>query len=200
MINLSTLKWSYLAVCIILALIIISPSLSQFVKLPEGEAFSEFYILDSNHMADNYPFNMSIGQVSNVFLGVVNHMSDLEYYVIYLKFGNQSDLLPDSVTGTPSDLASIFEYRTFLQDDVSWEMQLSFAVENITFEENTTMVSSLVIDGHMVSVDRSTMWDSEAHGYYYQLFFELWRYDPAVATFQYHNRFLRLSLNMTQTA
>jgi hypothetical protein len=42
------------------------------------------------------------------------------------------------------------------------------------------------------------MWDSESHGFLFQLFFELWLYDLASQGFQYHNRFVGVWLNMTR--
>jgi hypothetical protein len=46
-------------------------------------------------------------------------------------------------------------------------------------------------------VDAISVWDVEFGGFYFQLFFELWRFDLASYGFRFHNRFVGLWLNMT---
>jgi UDP-glucose 4-epimerase len=47
------------------------------------------------------------------------------------------------------------------------------------------------------NVDKPASWDAENSGYYYELFMELWIYDPASDGFSFHNRFVSRWLNMT---
>jgi len=51
-------KLLYVLSCVGLGLIILSPTLTVFIKLPGGERFSELWILGPDHMAEDYPFNM----------------------------------------------------------------------------------------------------------------------------------------------
>jgi len=46
-------------------------------------------------------------------------------------------------------------------------------------------------------VDKSALWSEENHGYYYQLFIELWIYEAEFDAFQFHNRFVGIWLNGT---
>jgi hypothetical protein len=62
---------------------------------------------------------------------------------------------------------------------------------------NSTFVGRLSVNDVVFEVDCPATWDSEFEGFFYQLFFELWTYDEAVSSFQYHNRFVGLWLNMT---
>ena len=192
------LKLCYVFSCFVLGLIVLSPTLVMVISFPGGERFSEFWVLGSNRMAENYPFNVSMNEVYNVYLGIGNHMGDLEYYMVYVKFRNQTEPLPDSVNGTPSVLGPLFEYRVFLGDDENWEKEVLFSFEGVSFEGNVCRVSKLVIDGYALDVDKVAVWDEKSGGFYCQLFFELWLYDAAVSSFQYHNRFVGIWLNMTR--
>jgi hypothetical protein len=62
---------------------------------------------------------------------------------------------------------------------------------------NTLSVGKVVIDGAALPVGASAAWDSDSEGYFFQLFFELWRYDVASHNFKFDNRFVGLWLNMT---
>lgn len=190
-------KLIYVLACLGLGLIILSPTLAMVIKLPGGEQFSEFWVLGPGHMAEDYPFNIAEDQAYKVYLGIANHMGGLQYYRVYVKFRNQTEPLPDSVNGTPSALDPVFEYRLFLRDGEVWEKEVSFSFDGISFEGNSCRVSSLVLDGYVLNVDKLVLWDEENSGFYCQLFFELWIYDGTVSGFQFHNRFVGFWLNMT---
>jgi len=197
MMSLEDFKLLYVLSCLGLGLIILSPTLAMVVKLPSGERFSELWLLGSGHMAEDYPFNVAEGQACKVYLGIGNHMGGLEYYKVYVKFRNQTEHLPDALNGTPSILDPVLEYRMFLRENEVWEREVLFSFEGISFDGNFCKVSSLVVDGCMLNVDKSAVWDEENHGFYFQLFFELWVYNNTLADFQYHNRFVWIWLNMT---
>lgn len=63
------------------------PTLSLVVPFPRSaERFSELWVLGSNHMAEDYPFNVRVGEEDRVFVGVGNHMGYSSYYKVYVKF------------------------------------------------------------------------------------------------------------------
>jgi hypothetical protein len=190
-------KLVYMLACFGLGLIILSPTLAVVVRFPSEEPFSEVWVLGPGHMAEDYPFNVKAHELYKVYLGVGNHMGGLEYYRVYVKFRNETEPLPYSVNGMPSVLDSVFEYRMFLRDGEVWEKEVSFSFENVSFVGKSCMISSLVVDGYVLNVDKYAAWDEENSGFYCQLFFELWIYNATVSDFQYQNRFVRLGFNMT---
>jgi hypothetical protein len=190
-------KLVYVFLCFGLGLIVLSPTLAMLVRLPGGERFSELWVLGFKHVAEDYPFNVTVHEGYSVYLGIANHMGSLQSYRVYVKFRNQTESLPDAVNGTPSALGPISEYCVFLREGEVWETELSFSFEGITFEGNSCRVSSLVNEGYVLDVDKSAVWDEENSGFYFQLFFELWIYNATVSDFQYHNQFVGLWLNMT---
>lgn len=198
--NLEDLKLTYVLSCLGLGLIILSPTLALVVRLPAGERFSELWILGPGRLAEDYPFNVVEDEVYRVFLGIGNHMGGLQYYRVYVKFRNQTEPVPDTINGTSSSLDSIFEYHAFSRDGSVWEREVSFSVGAVTFDGNFCTVSELVVDGFVLNVDKTAVWDGDNNGFYVQLYFELWLYNAASSEFQYHNRFVGLWLNVTRTA
>jgi len=177
---------------LILILVASAPTLSLVLPFSGGECFSELWILGPNHMAEDYPFNVVNDTVYNVFLGIGNHMGSSAYYMVYVKFRNQSEPLPNATAGTHSPLNATAEYRIFLQGGESWEAPITFS-----FLGNQSLIQSLIVNNVEFAVNKTALWDGENNGYYYQLFLELWIYDAESDAFQYHNRFVGIWLNMT---
>jgi hypothetical protein len=178
-------------------LLLASPTLSLVLHLPGGERFSELWVLGPGHMAEDYPFNVMANERYSVYVGVTNHMGSSAYYTAYVKFRNQSEPLPNVTAGTPSPLSPLCEYRAFLEEGESWEVPLTFSFSEVSFSENQSLVTSLIVDDNVFDVDKSALWDVENNGYYYQLFLELWIYRAESDAFEFHNRFVGLWLNMT---
>lgn len=193
--SLADLKRVYMVLCVILGLVIISPSLFAVVSLPKGEQFSELYILDSEHML-NIPSQIKPNSSYKVYLGIGNHMGETESYLVYAKLRNQTEPLPDNIAGTPSSLAPIFEFRVILTANEIWEKEVIFSFDNISINGNVYKVSELSINGQSVRVDKVGV---KNNGFIYQLFFELWIYNRSSSDFEFHNRSVGFNLNLTET-
>ncbi len=173
------------------------PAWVYALPLRSGERFSELYILGSGHMAEDYPFNVKAGETYRIYLGIGNHMGSSAYYCLQVKLRNQTEPLPNSTMSQPSPLPSLYEYRIFLSDGGVWETMFSFSFNDLSFLGNTCSVESLRVDSLDFSISKTASWNLENKGYYLELFFELWIYDPESNGFSYHNRFVGLWLNMT---
>jgi len=189
-----------LFVVTILGLVLIAalPTVSMAVSIPSGaERFSELWVLGPTRMADGYPFTVRVGEQYRLFVGMGNHMGSSTYYVVYVKFRNQTQSLPDTLSAMPSPLPPLYDLRAFVGDGATWEAPLNFSFLEVSRFENSCLVGRMSINGVDFSVDCPSEWDSENGGFYYQLFFELWLYDTSLQRFQYHNRFVGIWLNMT---
>lgn len=193
-------KLLFSAVGLIGVLLIATPALVEVIHLPGGEQFSELYLLNSNGMAENYPYNIVVGQNYSVIVGVGNDLGSSTYYVLYVKFGNQTDQLPDSTSATSSPLAPLYEYRFFVQDGGTWESPLTFSVTDAYVLGNQSMVKTLTVNGLAFGVDKPAAWDVNSTAFSYQIFLELWIYDAQNNSIQFNNRFVSLQLNLTQIA
>ena len=196
--NLEDHRTLFAATTLGLVLIAALPTVSMVVSVPSGaERFSELWVLGPTHMAEGYPFNVRVGEQYRLFVGVGNHMGCSAYYVVYVKFRNQTQPLPDTLNAVPSPLPSLYEFRAFVVDGGTWEVQLTFIFLNVSRLGNSSFVSEMSINDVVISMDSSSGWDLENSGFYYQVFFELWLYDTSLQGFQYHNRFVGIWLNMT---
>lgn len=183
---------------LILILFSTVPTLSLFVSFPDGKAqFSEFWVLGPNHVMEDYPFNVRINQSYQVFVGVRNHMGSTMHYMVYVKFRNQTQLLPDALNSMPSSVVPLYEYHAYVANEGTWEAPLAFSILGASQVGNSTLVSAISINDVVFSVNSSTIWDTERNGFHYQLFLELWFYNVTSMSFQYHNRFVGFWLNMT---
>ncbi len=162
-----------------------------------SEEFSELWLLGPWRMAEGYPFDVGVNETYSVFVGVGNHMGCSEYYMVYVKFRNSTQPLPDVNGSTPSSLPPLYEFRFFVGDGETWESRLTFAFQNVSFQADSVSVGGVTINDVAFFVDSFSVWDAENSGFYFQLFFELWRYDTAAQDFRFHNRFVGIWLNMT---
>jgi len=162
------------------------------------ERFSELWLLGPEHRAVNYPLNTRGNEMQGpIYVGVSNHMRDLQYYMVYVELRNQTQPPPNSSASAPSPLPPLYGFRFFLADGETWERSVSFNVEDVAFEGNSSIIRRISINDHSLSINLSSSWDSERDGFYYQLLFELWLYDTIAQSFQFHNHVVWLWLNMT---
>jgi hypothetical protein len=197
-VNLKKIRNLYVLSCIVLCLVFLSPTLAMLVPVPEGQKFSELWILGPTHMMEGYPFNILAGETYKVYLGVGNRIGHLGYYRVSVKVRTQSEPSPNTSSGAPSSLASLSEYNVFLRNDETWEHEFSFSFEGVLFEENTCRVSKVLIGDYAVDLNKVAIRNDTSNAFYYELFFELWIYDVAAQSFQFNNRWVGLWLNMSK--
>ena len=189
----------FVTIGLIGVLLIATPALTSVIRLPNGAQFSELYLLGPDNMAENYPFNIAVGQNYSIYVGVGNQLGSSAYYVLYVKFGNETDLLPNATLGTPSILQPLIEYRFSIQDSVNWESLLNFSVANASISGYNSQINTLQINGDAFNVDKPAMWDSNSTTFKYQLLFELWIYNSSSSAISFNDRFVDLQLNLTRT-
>jgi len=198
LISLQEYRVLFVVVTGILALVVASPALSRLLVLPRTEFFTELWILDSNHMAEDYPFNITRNYDYSVFLGIGNRLGYCAYYLVEVKFRNQTQSAPDSFNRTPSSLPSLFNITAFVADEGVLEIPLTFSFD-YGYNEQVELYSLTLNDVALDIKNCTIAWDSEKKEFSGNLFFELWIYNKTTGNFQYHERFLRLRLNMTSS-
>lgn len=193
--SLNDYKRVFCAVGLIGIIVCFLPNGLKLVSSP-GEQFSELYVLGPNHIAKNYPFNVSENATYLVYVGVSNHMGSSEYYEPDVKFRNASDSLTNSTV--PSSLPPLYEYRVFLGDGQVWEGALTFSFDvNIT--GNNCVVGRVRANNLEFEMNKPAVWDNATSGFYYQLLVELWQYNQTSQGLLFNGRFVSLWLNMTSS-
>jgi uncharacterized membrane protein len=196
-------KLIFVAVGLIGVLLIATPALGNFIRLPalpSGAQFSELYLLGPNNMAENYPFDIAVGQNYSVYVGVGNQLGSSLYYVLYVKLGNETDPLPNNTLGTPSSLQPLYEYRFSIQNNMNWESLLTFSVLSASISGINSQIHTLQINGVAFNVDKPAKWDANSTAFKYHFLFELWIYNARSNQIEYNNRYVNLQLNLTSNA
>ena len=150
-------------------------------------------------MAENYPFEIAVGQNYSVYLGVTNHMGSLEYYLLKVKLANLADPLPNSTVGVSSPVQSLYEYKFLISDSQTWESSLTFAINTASTSVNQATINNITLNNSVFNVNKLAVWNSTNHEYSYRLIFELWMYNSQSNVMQFNNRFADLQLNLTKT-
>ncbi|MGB9914295.1 MAG: DUF1616 domain-containing protein [Candidatus Bathyarchaeales archaeon] len=187
----------------VLALLIASPALSRVLVYPQTEFFTELWLLDADHRAEDYPYNIARNENYCIYLGLGNRLGHCAYYVVQVKFRNQTQPAPTSFgpieERVPSSLPSLFNITVFVADGQVLEMPLTFSFD-YDYDEalSAVTVSGLRLNDVALNISDCTLaWDAEKNAFRGYLFFELWLYDEGVNRLQYHGRFVGLWLNMT---
>ncbi len=161
-----------------------------------SEPFSEIYLLGSDNMAQDIPFKIVADQNYSVYLTVGNSLGSSAYYVCYVKLRNETQSFPNDTTASPSSLTSLYEYRALIQDGENWTSILNFSFSNVSISNNQSLVQSITINDIKLDVNKIAQFDQANNGYYYQLFVELWAFNPASNTFEYQDRYVYFWLNL----
>ena len=199
--NLLKVKAILIVLIAVLALLVASPALQRLLVFPQTASFTELWLLGPKYSAQNYPFDIVRNNNYSVILGVGNNLGNFAYYLVEVKFRNETQPAADSFKFTPSSLPSLYNITVFVANKGIWELPLNFSF-NYTYDDNLSRVnfSDLILNGVTLNLEgNSASWDSEKSEFVGNLFFELWIYNSTIGSFQYNERFVSLLLNMTLT-
>jgi hypothetical protein len=197
--NAEYLRLIYVAICGVLIFIILSPTLVLFVDVPQGEKFSELYVLGQDRTFESIPSDISIGTEYKVIVGIGNHMRDVEYYSVRFKLRNQTDVSNDVQSGGPSSVDAVEDYRFFLANGGVREADFVFAFEDVSISGNVGRVSVLSINSRLFNVNKIANEGNEDKGFLYQMLFELWIFNTTTLNFQFHDRSSWFWVNVTSS-
>ena len=193
----------FFVVVAVVALLVASPVLSRVLVWPRTEFFSEMWLLGPNHKAEGYPYNVSRGQNYTVFLGIGNQLGYCAYYVVEVKFRNETQSAPASFgpveNRTPSSMLSLFNISTFVADETDWELPLSFSFDyEVSLDRSQVKFENLMLNNEVFSLESHvSAWNATRSLFFGNLVFELWIYNVQAMALSYHGRFVDLKFNMT---
>jgi hypothetical protein len=181
---------------LIVALVLASPVISEYMVPPQTEYLTELSILGPYRNA-TYPFNLTSGDVYPLYLTVTNRLGESAQYQIQVKFRTPTQSAPNSFTQTPSSLPPLCDFTFFVEDKESYELPIDISfIYQKTFgreaELNELVVNDNPVDANSVRV----AWDSRNDAYLGNLFFELYLYNDEAGSFEYHERYVSLWVNL----
>jgi uncharacterized membrane protein len=197
--KLNEYKLVFVSLALIGSLLIASPALGLVIHLPGISPFSEIYVLGETQNFSNYPYNVTATEAFSVTIGVNNHESSLESYLLNIKIVNSIDALPDAVSMLPSSSTSLYETNFFLKDGQEIQQNMTFVFSNVVFSNNQSRVNTVEINGYAFNVDLASELDESTDGYRYWIVFELWLHNRESGLPEYHNYFVELQLNLQPT-
>jgi uncharacterized membrane protein len=192
-------KTLLLVVTVVLALFVASPAIQQLVAVPQTTYLTELSLFGSYHNA-TYPYNVTVGQNYPLYLNVENRLGSCAYYLIEVKFRNQTQSTPDSFNHTSSDLSSLGKISFIVANNEAMQLpiDISFQYKLDGNNKDQLDMQNIIVNGFSLSVSPTTIaWDPQRIGYYGNLFFELWIFNDTTNAFQYNQRYVSLWLNMT---
>jgi hypothetical protein len=200
--NLKEYKALFIITTCVVSLIVASPALGRLLVYPRTEFFSELWLLGSNHLAEDYPYNITRNQNYSVYLGIGNQLGYYAYYVVEVKFRNATQSAPTSLgpieNRTPSSLASLYNITAFVPDQSSWERQLTFSFHYVMTSSTTVEFGNLTLNNRVLNLaGESSAWNATSRVFFGDLIFEMWIYNTSLSGFQFHGRSVDLKFNMT---
>jgi len=196
--NLLQFKALLIVITAVMALIVASPALQQIQVFPQTEFFTELSLLGPQQIAANYPYNIAKDHTYNVFLDITNHLGSCAYYQVQIKFRNETQSAPNSFNRTYSTLPSLYNVSAFVADKEKWQSPATFSFNYAFKGESSIAFNSMKFNGVNLNLaGLSSNRDSTTGVFYGNLVLELWIYNGSTNTFQYHERYLSLLMNMT---
>jgi hypothetical protein len=201
--NLDEYRLTFIAVTAIIMLLVASPALSRLLVYPQTEFFTEMWLLGPNHTAEDYPYNVTSGQNYTIYLGLGNHLGYCAYYLVGVKFRNETQSGPSSFgpieNHTPSSLPSLFNITAFVADEQNWELPVSFSFDyGVSLDKSSVVFQNLTLNNQVLNLEGYvTAWNATRSFFYGNLVFELWICDAHATALSYNGRFVDLKFNMT---
>jgi len=186
-----------LVACSVLALFVASPAIQRLVASPHAEFFTELAIMGPYHNA-TYPYNIQSNENFTLYFDVTNHLGSLAYYLIDIKFQNETQA-KDSFVGAGSDQSPLGNITFCIANSKTVELPLSISLQYTVDNQNSEKLNlkNITINSSTLNIDRRTIiWNSEKQGFFGNVFFELWLFNDTANTFEYNQRYVSLWLKM----
>ncbi len=193
-------KTIILVLSISAALLVASPGIQQLLSLPQPDKLTEFWLLGPNHDT-SYPSNVTSGQNYRLYIDTSNHLGSVAYYVVEIKFANETQSSPDSFNHTSSSQPALGSLNFFVADNKTYELPVDVSFQYQVNENNPSILNmnSININGAQISTNSTSVINDNIarDGFYGNLIFELWIYNGTTSNLQYHERYVNLWLKFT---
>jgi uncharacterized membrane protein len=113
---------------IVLIILVASAAISIYPILEEGrivEPFSELGVLGPNNKLGDYPREIEVGQIFNLFLYVGNHEGTSQYYQVRAKIGDQTQNISDT---SPLEAAAVATWETILENESNTTIPIEISI------------------------------------------------------------------------
>jgi uncharacterized membrane protein len=186
----------FIVVILGFSLLAASPLIGEIMPKKDSELFSEIWILGPGHNASNYPSVIKDGETNSIFIGGRNSMGETSYYMVHVKLLNSTFLIKDANVSITTSLDPLYEFKFFAGNGDAWEFPVTFKFEDLSVTEAILSVGNINVNGINFPDKVYTIFNSEKDGFFFDLSFELWRYNVQDNNFDYDGRFVSLHLKL----
>lgn len=195
-VDITTFRAIFLVVILGFALLAVSPLIGEMLPKKDSELFSEIWILGPDHNASGYPSAIKDSVINSVFIGGRNNMGETGYYMVYVKLLNSTFLIRDENVSVVDSLDPLYEFKFFVGNGDVWEIPVSFKFEDLSVSNNILSVGNINVNSINFPNKTYAIFNSEKDGFFFDLSFELWRYNVQDNNFAYDGRFVSLHLKL----
>ena len=126
---------------------------SNFLVFPQTTYLTEFSLLGPYHNA-TYPYNVTVGKNYRLYLDVENRLGSCAYYLIQVKFRNQTQSAPDSFNHTNSNQPSLGNITFFVADKETLELPIDISFQYKLGENNTELdMQNIILNGTVLNAN-----------------------------------------------
>ncbi len=125
-------------------------------------------------------------------------MGSTEYYMVSVNLCNSTGYSPAVNDSERISCEPIYKYNVFIGNGKTWETSVTFRFEDVFIVGKDLSIGYLVINDTAFPVEVSTLLNSDNEGFF-ELSFELWRYDGVSDSFRFDDREVNLSLKMNSS-
>ena len=194
--NITAYRALFVVVILGFALLAASPLIGEIMPKKDSELFSEIWILGPDRNASGYPSVIKDGETNGIFIGGSNNMEEISYYMVYVKILNSTFLIRNENISITNSLDPLYEFKFFAGNGDAWEFPVTFRFEDLSVAENILSVGNIDVNGINFPNKVYTIFNSEKDGFFFDLSFELWRYNIQNNVFEYDGRFVNLHLKL----
>lgn len=176
----------FIIVLMFLVFIVAVPAITIFVPFENRvETFSEFALLGQNHDIIASPIKVSSQEMTELYVSLTSHMDTSEYYMVELKFRNNSlSSLENNISGS-SSASILYSYHFVVDTGETIELPLEIGFSEIDVEGDVLVLNNFLIDDKLIPIRESTKVDMSTSNFYAELLFELWIYNDISDSFDF---------------
>lgn len=180
----------------VIAFLVFSPILLQFLQPSQTDFFTEMWLLGPDKEGENYPCNITTGETYSVFLGINNNLEYDASYKVQVKFRNLTQSAPDVFNPASSSLIPVYEFSESINVGHAVEMPIVFSFNYLHLDNESKIIfQDLVLNDKILSLEGSEInWNYQNQMFFGNLIFELWIYDDQLGSYQYCEQYVDLKL------
>ena len=134
----------------------------------------------AEHYFPNERANIYPGVRLSWFVGVYNHMGDVELVRVVFRLLNASMAGPNQLNETPSERDPFYESSRLMLSNETWTLPIAWSISDATKSGSAITIRSIQMNDEILSQDVEV---TAIGGYNFRMVIELWVFDETTGAF-----------------